>query len=108
MGSILALLMALDILSGYSIAYSQNGEKHYNLSSSNVSEFTGNTKYTYTDNFVKDSSERIIYQKIGSNILDHSGKIIFSILSQGLSGSDSYEVRGSIIYKNNYPIFQLN
>ena len=106
MGSILALLLALNIISGSSNAKSQEESKLFYLSSSDVR--SGSERYTYTDDYVKDSSGRIIYQIDGSSIKDNAGRFVFSVKSKGLSGTDNYEVRNKRVYKNNKALFDLN
>ena len=106
MGAILALLMALDIISGSSVAKAQSGGNNYSLSSSSVSG--GSERYTYTDDMVRESSGRIVYEIKGSTVTDSAGRSVFSVSSSGISGSGSYEVRNKKVLKDNRVIFDLN
>ena len=106
MGAILALLMALDIISGSSAAKAQSGGNNYSLSSSSVSG--GSERYTYTDDMVRESSGRIVYEIKGSTVTDSVGRSVFSVSSSGISGSGSYEVRNKKVLKDNRVIFDLN
>lgn len=105
MGAILALLMALDILSG-SKAIGQSGYNTYSLSSSRVSGYGEN--YSYNNQCVKDSMGRVVYKIRSSYIIDAAGKQVFSIFSGTLDGSDDYKVTGSGVYKNNKRIFSIH
>ena len=106
MGAILALLMALDIISGSSSAKAQSGGNNYSLSSSSVSG--GSERYSYTDDVVKESGGRIVYEIKGSSVRDSAGRSVFSVSGSRISGSDSYEVRNKKVLKNNKVIFDLN